>query len=139
MIYCNDLASTVQILSALGSIPLTVLFFPKLRWGKGLYTLKGGHSLETHSHVLPQAMWDSMECKIPPSWVTTIHPPYGHTRPRAWGPHFWLGHGSDTICNNLALTVQILSTLGSIPFTVLFFPRLRQGKGLYTLKGDHSL
>ena len=34
----------------------------------------------------------------PPFWVTTIHPPYGHTCPRVWGPHFRLGHGSDTIC-----------------------------------------
>ena len=30
----------------------------------------------------------------PPFWVTTIHPPYGHTRPRVWGPHFRLGYGS---------------------------------------------
>ena len=34
----------------------------------------------------------------PPFWVTTIHPPYGHTCPRVWGPHVRLGPGSDTIC-----------------------------------------
>ena len=41
----------------------------------------------------------------PHFWVTTIHPPYGHTRPRVWGPHFRLGHGSDTICNDPTPTV----------------------------------
>ena len=45
-------------------------------------------------------------------WVTTIHPPYGHTRSRVWGPHFRLGHGSDTICNRPTPIVQILSALG---------------------------
>ena len=40
----------------------------------------------------------------PPFCVTTIHPPYRHTRPRMWNPHFRLGHGSDTICNDLTPT-----------------------------------
>ena len=44
------------------------------------------------------AMWDSMKCKTL-FWVTTIHPPTGHTRPRMWGPHFQLGNGSDIICH----------------------------------------
>ena len=36
----------------------------------------------------------------PPFWVTTIHPLYGHTRPHVWDPHFQLGYGSNTICND---------------------------------------
>ena len=41
----------------------------------------------------------------PPFWVTTIHPPYEHMPPHVWGPHFWLRHDSNTICNNPAPTV----------------------------------
>ena len=41
----------------------------------------------------------------PPFWVTTIHPPYGHMPPHMWGPHFWLGHDSDTIYNDPTPTV----------------------------------
>ena len=47
---------------------------------------------------------------------------YGHTRGCVQGPHLWLGHGSNTICNNPAPTPQILSTLEPIPITDLFFP-----------------
>ena len=41
----------------------------------------------------------------PSFWVTTIHPHYEHTRPCMWGPYFRLGHGSDTIYNDPALTM----------------------------------
>ena len=75
--------------------------------------------------MLPQAMWDSMDCKTP-FWIT---------RPRMWDPHFQLGHGSDTICNDSAPTVQILSALEPMPLTVLFIFKSHSngGKGLYTL------
>ena len=32
-------------------------------------------------------------------------PPYGHTCPRVWGPHFQLGHGFDAIYNDPTLLV----------------------------------
>ena len=51
----------------------------------------------------------------PPFWVSTIHPLYGYTRPHVWDLHFWLGHDSNTICNDPVPTVQILFTLDPYP------------------------
>ena len=47
----------------------------------------------------------------PPFGSLQSTPPYKHMRPRVWDPHFWLGHDSDTIYNDLTPPVQILSAL----------------------------
>ena len=84
-----------------GLIPLRFCSFPK-------YTAVGKRSLhsEGKSFLINTFPCGSLgdvgfhRMLDPSFWVTTIHPPYGHTHHRVWGPHFWLGHDSNTICND---------------------------------------
>ena len=114
---CNNPTPPAQILSVLRSHTPHGFVLPQStqQWGKRPLPIEGRSFL---INTFPCASLGDVGfhgMQDPHFWVTTIHPLYGHTRLCVQGPHFWLGHGSDTICNNPTLPMQILFALG--PYT----------------------
>ena len=82
-----------------------------------------GRSFLISTFPCASTMWDSIDYKTPHFWVSTIHPPYKHTQPQVWGPHFRLGHSSDTIYNDsipIGLRIYLVRCFGISKFIIVF-------------------
>ena len=105
--FCNDPIPPMYILFTLGPHTPHGFVLPQntQQWGKRPLHIEGRSFLINTFSCASLGNVGFHGMQDPSFWVTTIHPPYGHTRPRVWDPHFRLEHGSDTIYNDPALTM----------------------------------